>query len=168
MFTTRLTPEVEAQLEHHAKSTGYTKNQIANKAIAEYLKAVDLNTMKLAGTVQESEFHRYVRRNDEQQKNYGNAHELAHWISTNVIWTASARAIAARSSALSSAIYGRNVIVGFTDSFKPDGENCDGELYVISRNLASTGLGTDGYHLYVTKYQNWMDYMERVQQISRG
>ena len=38
----------------------------------------------------------------------------------------------------------------------------DGKLYVISRNLASVGLGTDSFHLYVTEYHDWKEYMRTV------
>ncbi|MCL9846991.1 ribbon-helix-helix domain-containing protein [Ralstonia solanacearum] len=158
MFTFRPTPELEAQLDHLAQSTGHTKNAIANQALVEYLKTQNLRGMPLAEPVQESDFDRYVRRTEEQQKLYARAHELAESIRLNEIWTKKPDT----SADLSPGINGRNIVMGFTDSMRgPDGQ-LDGKLYVISRNLASIGLGTDAFHLYVTEFSDWVTYMKKV------
>ncbi|MCA8258276.1 ribbon-helix-helix domain-containing protein [Burkholderia sp. AU31624] len=159
MFTFRPPPDLEAQLEYLSQATGHTKNTIASLALAQYLKTADLSKMPLSKPVMESDFDRHIRETEAQREQYKLAHQIAHWSSTNQIWSAKPGKSHGEPSP---AIYGRNVVVGFTDSFKPDGKTCDRELYVISRNLASVGMGTDSYHLYVTKYQDWDDYMVEV------
>jgi predicted transcriptional regulator len=154
-----LPPELEAQLEHHAMSTGHAKNSIIVQAVAQFLKTVDLSQMPLQKPVQETDFDRHVRRSDEKAKLYANAHVIADWIRTNSIWSKDGRK--AR-GAITPGIYGRNIVVGFTDSFRPDGKNSDDKLYVISRNLASVGVGTDSHHLYVTEWHDWNEYMVMV------
>ncbi|KGS88322.1 MULTISPECIES: ribbon-helix-helix domain-containing protein [pseudomallei group] len=158
MFTLRPPPELEAQLDYLAQSTGHTKNAIATQALVEYIKTLSLRGIPLAETVQESDFDRHVRRSKEQQKLYSSAHELAESIRLNEIWTKRPDA----GPGLTPGIYGRNVIVGFTDSMRGEDGKLDGKLYVISRNLASVGLGTDSFHLYVTEYTDWMEFMKKV------
>lgn len=159
MFTFRPPPEVEAQLDYLAQATGHTKNVIANAALAQYLKTADLSKMPLEKRIPESDYERHVRQTEEQREQYRHAHEIAHWINTNDIWTAKPDV---SQRALSPAIYGRNIVVGFTDSFKPDGKERDRKLYVISKNLAGAGMGTDSHHMYVTLYEDWVRHMEVV------
>jgi predicted transcriptional regulator len=159
MFTFRPPPEIEAQLDYIAQTTGHTKNVIATSAVVQYLKTADLSKLPLEKRIPESDYDRHVRQTEEQREQYKHAHEIAHWISTNDIWTAKPDV---SHGALSPAIYGRNIVVGFTDSFKPDGKKCDRKLYVISKNLASAGMGTDSHHMYVTLYDDWVKYMEVV------
>jgi predicted transcriptional regulator len=160
MFTTRLPLELEAQLDHYAMSTGHAKNSIVALAVAQFLKTVDLSQMPLQEPVQETDFDRHVRRTEEKVKLYANAHVIADWVRTNSIWTKDRKK--AMSGAITPGIYGRNTVVGFTDSFRPDGKNSDDKLYVISRNLASVGLGTDSHHLYMTEWHDWNEYMVMV------
>jgi hypothetical protein len=160
MFTTRLSPELDAQLEHHTLISGRSKNTIVNEAIASYLKTVDLSQMPLSEPVKETDFDRYTRLSDEKKKLYLNAHVIADWIRTNMIWTKNSKKDIG--GHITPGIYGRNVVVGFTDSFRPDGINPDDKLYVISRNLASVGRGTDSHHLYVTEWDHWNEYMVSV------
>jgi predicted transcriptional regulator len=159
MFTFRPSPDLEAQLDYLSQVTGHTKNTIANLALAQYLKTADLGKMPLEERVIESDYDRHVRETEEEREQYKHAHEIADWINRNEIWTARP---GMSHGALSPAIYGRNVAVGFTDSFKPDGKNRDRKLYVITKNLASAGMGTDGHHMYVTQYEHWMEFMGPV------
>jgi predicted transcriptional regulator len=161
MFTFRPSPDLEAQLDYLSQVTGHAKNTIANLALAQYLKTADLGKMPLEERVIESDYDRHVRETEEEREQYKHAHEIADWINRNEIWTAKP---GMSHGSLSPAIYGRNVAVGFTDSFKPDGKNRDRKLYVVSKNLASAGMGTDGHHMYVTQYEHWMEFMGPVKQ----
>lgn len=153
MFTFRPSPELEGQLDALSKITGHTKNNIMNAALAQYLKTVDLSRIPLEEPVIESDL--LVK----ERAIYQHAHEIANWVNTNTIWTAKPGTSYGEPSP---AIYGRNIVVGFTDSFKPDGKTRDCKLYVISKNLRSEGMGTDSHHRYVTLYEDWIKFMHPV------
>lgn len=159
MFTFRPLPELEEQLDFLSQSTGHSKNTILNMALAQYLKTIDLNRIPLKEKIIESEPNHLVQHKAYFEQ-YKHAHTIADWINTNAIWTAKP---GLSYGELTAAIYGRNIVVGFTDSFKPEGKNRENKLYVISKNLRSTGMGTDSHHMYVTPYEEWIKYMYKVE-----
>lgn len=156
MLTLRLTPNLEKQLEHYAQSTGLSKNAIISSALSQFLKTGELQELPVEGPIRESSLEEFLHRKNERAEQYKNAHALANYARTNAIFTK--KPDEKKAGELTPGIYGRNVVVGFSDSF-----NRDGQLYVISRNLGSTqGIGTDSFHLYVTKYDDWVNYMTEV------
>jgi hypothetical protein len=158
MLSVRLPSELEAQLEHHALSTGVTKNAIVTQALAQYMKTVDLADLPVKGPVMESFHEQAVQKQREQAEQYKSAHAIADQIRRNTIWTKSDEAAEDAGGKPTPGIYGRNVLVGFTDSF-----NGDGELYVISRYISGPPrYGTDAFHLYVTKHDHWKKYMKEL------
>lgn len=158
MLSVRLPAELEAQLEHHALSTGVTKNAIVTQALTQYMKTVDLADLPVKGNVVENSYERSVQKQREQAEQYKSAHAIADQIRRNVIWTKDAEAATAAGGEPTPGIYGRNVLVGFTDSFYGDGK-----LYVISRYISGPPrYGTDAFHLYVTEYNDWKKYMKEL------
>ena len=90
MFSLRLPPELEAQLDRYAISNGVAKNAVVAQALAQFFKTVDTRTVPLEEPVQEagieeSAYDRHVRKTQEQQKLYLEAHKIAESIRLNEI-----------------------------------------------------------------------------------
>ncbi len=102
-------------------------------------------------------FHQYGKFEIEQKKReeqYKDARNIVEWIQYKLIWTKNAKL--AISGDVTPGIYGLNIVEGYCDSF-------EGGLYVISRNISGAKGHVDRHHLYITKYDDWIKYMIKVE-----
>ena len=155
MISLRLLPELEAQLHHLSVSTAVSKNAIITTAVAEYFKTLELGSLPLQGQVQEHGGHQLFKfREKERIEQQQQVHQIGDWIQRNVIWTKRPQK-AGSSGNVTPGIYGRNVVVGFT-------ELDDGKIVILSRHVSRQYLGTDRYHLNHTMLDDWLEYMIEV------
>ncbi|QQP97773.1 ribbon-helix-helix protein, CopG family [Lysobacter enzymogenes] len=153
MLSVRLPSELETQLDFLARASGQSKNQIVAQALADHFKTVELGSLPLQQAVQENAAESMVQRQKAYAEQYQHAHEIADWCQRNAMFTAKPN-----NGTPGRGVHGRNVPVGFSDSF-----DRDRTLYVIARHMpAYPSYGTDRYHLYVRSFQEWKDYMMEV------
>lgn len=154
MLSLRLPQELEGQLDLESLRTGLSKNAIAQRAIQSYMTTLALADAPVDGPVLEATEKLWAKHQAGIQELYKQAHQVADWINRKALWTK--RLDPNADGASTPGVYGRNIVVGFTDNF--------GDLHVISRNLRTEQCGgTDRHHMYVTSYDDWLKYMVEIQ-----
>lgn len=148
MLSLRISQDLERLLELESLRTGQSKNAIAQRAIQSYMTNLALVDAPVDGTVIEATEKLWAKRQTESQELYKQAHHVSDWVNRKALWTK----VPNPSGAVTPGIYGRNIVIGFTDNFD--------DLHVISRNLRTEYFGgTDRHHLYVTSYADWLKHM---------
>jgi len=154
MLSLRLPQELESQLELESLRTGTSKNALVQRALQSYITNLALTDVPVKETIVDAPQKLWAKQGAEREENYKKAHQVADWINRKALWTK--RQDPKDGGAVTPGIYGRNIVVGFTDNFD--------ELHVISRNLNTEHYGgTDRHHLYVTRYDDWLQYMMELQ-----
>lgn len=151
MISLRLPQELEQQLNFLSMAIGIPKNTILVQALAQHMKSLDLSTIPLEEGVTEQ--NPSIFRMEEKAKQYERVHQIADWAQRNAIWTKDASKTLSGTPTPGS--YGRNVVVGYT-------ETDDEQIAVISRNISQQAYGTASYYLTVTSLDNWLEYMIEV------
>lgn len=152
MISLRLPHELERQIDYLSMMSGAPKNTILTTAIVQYLKSASLGAIPLEKTVTEQAMDIYLFNRDNQDAEHEKAHKIGDWIQRNSIWTKNP---SKATGSVTPGIYGRNVVVGFT-------ETDDRKIAVISRNVSSQSYGTAGYLLTVTTLDDWIEYMMEI------
>lgn len=160
MMTLRLKDEVEGRLDAYCKLHGITKNAAVTKAIEWLLAKPDIATLELAEQLDEPEHAeaRYERRRARLQEQYEKEVVIAGWIAEGVVWTK----VPNPSGDVTPGIYGRNTVVGFSDTlWRADGSVEEG-VFVIAEHHSGRPAGIQSYHRYICPYDVWITTMRIV------
>ena len=156
MLSVRLNDNVRNQLDLWALRTGEPRNSIITKAVSQYLSSLTLGGIPLEESVQENSselFQSWFSKPDEMRDKFT---ELKRWIEDEVIWTKKNDHPETRVGTPTPGIYGRNVVTGYYVDH-------DREIFVISKHVTwPPASGLDSYHLCVTPYADWIEYMQEV------
>ncbi|TRO10410.1 CopG family transcriptional regulator [Ectopseudomonas mendocina] len=151
MLSVRLNTELERQLEFLAMTSGLSKNQLVTAAIEQYLKLQDLGTIPLEQQVQEASYATSLHARKLQEAECQNAVMTANWARSGGIWSAKPNP----SGEVTGAIYGRNLVIGYSWSQ-------DDKVIVISKHLPPNPYtGADAYSYNLTSFEDWKKYMQQ-------
>lgn len=155
MLSVRLSQQLEEILDFLSMDSGLSKNQIVTKALEQYIRQADLGSVPLDVQITERSSQLYFHEEEQRKKQFQKAHEVASWAQELKIWTKDPRT--AGHGAITPGIWGRNQVIGFSDSFNDD------SIFVVSRHLpARPYAGTSSYHLELTPIDDWKKHMMPV------
>ncbi|WP_369050135.1 hypothetical protein [Burkholderia gladioli] len=163
MMTLRLEEELEAQLDSHCRKYGIKKTAAVTEAVRQHLASPDVTKLELAETLDEPEDPeaRYERRRARLQEQYEKEVVIAGWIAERVIWTKKPDP----SGDITPGVYGRNTVVGFSDTmWLPDGTAQEG-VFVIAEHHPGRPAGIQAHHRYVCSFEVWLKHMRIVPRV---
>ncbi|NJC43792.1 UNVERIFIED_ORG: hypothetical protein FHT06_001031 [Xanthomonas campestris] len=152
MLSVRLNEDVADTVEFVSQTSGLSKNQIVVAALLQYLKGVDLGSVPLAEQVAEAGHTTYAKLQEKRSEECKKAIQTAEWARTLGIWTAKPKDGSGRPNG---AIYGRNVVIGYTW--------IGDEIHVLSKHMPAVPyVGADAHSFNVMPYGQWVDVMHEV------
>ncbi|MBC3957713.1 ribbon-helix-helix domain-containing protein [Pseudomonas triticifolii] len=155
MFSIRLNENLRDQLDFLALRTGEARNSIIAKALSEYLGSRTLGGIPLEEAVQENSYEIHEHYHAQSGEMVDKFKELKRWIEGSVIWTKNGAHPETRTGKPTPGILGRNVVTGYYVERR--------EISVISKHVTwPPATGLDSFHLYVTPYEDWVEYMREV------